>query len=303
MIDALHTRLADALRSMVRLCALEPEDVTGALAAYEAAKAAPTSPSNEINTEIIDLLVDIMHCHRDADSGAYNDCDKPGEQCQWCARAEKVVNVLRQGNAKAAPAEQRACCKVAVDNARQRWLACGDTVCQEMADDIINAKAEARQQRERAEAAEKELEGKSDLEILLEATEAQVANEQKTSNELRKRAAAAAEGESKEFWCKWQETFNALEAAEAKARELEERNEQLTASAERLGEMCDEYSAISKRSLEKLGKAESRLAALTEQEAIDAFENEVYEWDSDLHLSRKMICDALAAARKAVGGG
>lgn len=41
------------------------------------------------------LLNEVMSNHCDPDSESYNECEKEGEQCQWCADAEKSIELMR----------------------------------------------------------------------------------------------------------------------------------------------------------------------------------------------------------------
>lgn len=40
---------------------------------------------------VIPLLKETRDNHRDKDSPDYNECDKPNEQCMWCALAEEII--------------------------------------------------------------------------------------------------------------------------------------------------------------------------------------------------------------------
>jgi len=61
------------------------KDVLDALNAHDASK------GNEL---AIECLREIMRSHRDPNSDIYNECDEPGEECLWCANAEKAIASL-----------------------------------------------------------------------------------------------------------------------------------------------------------------------------------------------------------------
>ena len=46
------------------------------------------------------LLQEVMYAHRNKDDAAYNECEKAGEECEWCAEAKAVSTLLARIDAK-----------------------------------------------------------------------------------------------------------------------------------------------------------------------------------------------------------
>jgi len=43
----------------------------------------------------IENLEDVFSAHRDPESRDYNECEKPGDECQWCADARKGIDGIQ----------------------------------------------------------------------------------------------------------------------------------------------------------------------------------------------------------------
>ena len=57
-------------------------------------QAGSISISRERADSIVELLGETEHSHRDKDSCDYNECEKPGEECMWCAEARPIIAEL-----------------------------------------------------------------------------------------------------------------------------------------------------------------------------------------------------------------
>lgn len=47
--------------------------------------------ANALLERYVPLIVEVMFAHRDQQSGEYNECDKPGEECLWCTEAAALL--------------------------------------------------------------------------------------------------------------------------------------------------------------------------------------------------------------------
>lgn len=52
--------------------------------------------ANKGNELAISLLNEVISSHRDPEDFDYNECDKPGEECVWCADAKKAIASLNR---------------------------------------------------------------------------------------------------------------------------------------------------------------------------------------------------------------
>ena len=53
-----------------------------------------TDAAPSLNEFIIELLQEVIDDHSDPDEPGYNECEKPGEMCQWCEEAKYAIKSL-----------------------------------------------------------------------------------------------------------------------------------------------------------------------------------------------------------------
>ena len=50
-------------------------------------------------TLLKETLEDVMDAHRSPESPDYNECEKDGEECQWCTDAQRLLDFFLHENA------------------------------------------------------------------------------------------------------------------------------------------------------------------------------------------------------------
>jgi hypothetical protein len=266
MTTPLEDRLADALRTVLydpHFCEIEyqgetaEEKGTKALAAYDAAKATPSEPS--------DHVAELREVARKMENASI-----PGYSHVYAAI--KYLSHQRE-RAEAAEAEQQES-----ESGRQYWMR--EALGRETEGD--DRDIEMRRLVKEKEAADKEL---ADVQASLEL--------QHKSNDRARTMWQSAQPDQQLTWpdrtkmLMW--LLDQYAAAEAKVRELDDE--------------CSRMNELATLNLQKAVLAESRLAALTSDAAVQAFNSARFYHDTvKQELDDECVRAGLAAARKAVGG-